>query len=174
MVRTCLPPSAGQTSGGSGVVELRERIELALLLATRPGRSGYHRASRAAHYLGAPLRPRTRPAGSVPRAPCPVSRSSLALPFQAKHQAHPTPQGPTSPHQHAQRPQPHRHSFTHSGPPTSHGAPGPVQQHAKPCCGPPTSPAPNVLNPIATEPPSRSPGHTWARSGGPLGILDGL
>ncbi|MGI6303929.1 MAG: hypothetical protein ACOX52_23210 [Verrucomicrobiota bacterium] len=29
---------------------------------------------------------------------------------------------------------------THSGPLTSSGAPGPGQQHAKPCCGPPTSP----------------------------------
>jgi hypothetical protein len=45
-----------------------------------------------------------------------------------------------SPHQQAQRPQPHCHSSTHSGPLTSSGAPRPGQQHAKPCCGPPTSP----------------------------------
>jgi len=47
---------------------------------------------------------------------------------------------PFSPHQQAKRPQPHRQT-----PPTADlwprpGPPGPGQQHAKPCCGPPTSP----------------------------------
>ena len=152
------PPSAGQTSASPSpnpTTTHRPQEDRACFTCCRPDRDGLATTRLRVPRIPWERRPRTGPAGSVPRAPCPVSRSSLALPFQAKHQAHPTPQGPTSPHQHAQRPQPHRNSSTHSGPLTSSGASRPrtaareavlrtsdlararkghAPQHAKSCC----------------------------------------
>ena len=92
----------------------------------------------------------------------------------------PSPQRPTSGHQRAKRPLAHRHSSTHSGPPTSSGATRPRTAARVAVLRTPDlawalrpqasgrqagTPAPNVLNHIATNPKCEPTG-TSALPGG--------